>query len=189
MIALRVPGAAAQSCAGSRRWSSSPRSGAWPWLVPPIPATRPLAAPPAGTPAPALAAPPPARQLRGDRRAAAVRAVAPAAARRRHRVRLVDRERATGCSESSPAGEKRPLSPKGRAASRSPRGDKLDGWTVSRDWRGSRRARFAGRRRGAPAETRSPGSPNPGGAETSVTDGEGLGLGDEAVQRQTLVRR
>lgn len=58
MIALRMPalrlnhalGAAAVVCAAI---------AAWPWLVPPAPATRPLAAPPATNAAPSLAALPP----------------------------------------------------------------------------------------------------------------------------------
>ena len=58
MIASRLPasrlnhllGAAALVCLGL---------AAWPWLIPPLPATRPLAAPPASAPGLALAALPP----------------------------------------------------------------------------------------------------------------------------------
>ena len=103
---------------------------AWPWLSPPVPAVRPLAAPPAGSPAPRLATLPPLAHYAAiverplfspSRRAPAGAAAAPVAS-------AENRYRLLGVVASGR--KKKAFVADGARRFDIAEGDALDGWTV-----------------------------------------------------------
>lgn len=103
----------------------------WPWLFPPLPATRPLAAPPAGAPAPALAPLPPLasftaiveRPLFSPSRRPPPGATAALGASIESRYRLI------GIVVTGP--KKKAFVAEGARRLEIVEGDILDGWTVT----------------------------------------------------------
>jgi hypothetical protein len=130
MIGLRVPAVRLNHALGAVAIVFT-AIAAWPWLVPPVPSVRPLAAPPAGAPAPSVDALPPLASYAAivERPLFSPSRRPPPGAPATQGPSIESRYRLVGIVATGP--RKKAFVAEGAQRREIAQGDMLDGWTVS----------------------------------------------------------